>query len=177
MQKNKRLLSVVYTAVFAALIAVMTSQIKFSTGINEGYLHFGDSMIYLASCVLPLPYALAAAAIGGATADILAGAAIWAVPTATIKILNALPFALVFALKKTNQPKKMLNIYTGFMPILSGLITVFGYLLAEGLMYTFPTAWASVPISCIQAVGSAIIYYIAVLALDKLNFKSKMYRL
>lgn len=176
MRKNKQLLNIVYTAVFAALIAAITSQIKFSTGINEGYIHFGDAMVYLGACVLPLPYALAAAAIGGATADILAGAAVWAVPTAMIKALTALPFALVFALKKSNQPKNILNIYTGFMPIVAGLITIFGYFLAEGLMYTFPTAWVSVPINCIQAVGSAFVYYMAAFSLDKLNFKSKMYR-
>lgn len=59
------LLNLVKAAVFAALIAVMTAYIKFNTGINDGYLHFGDSMIYLAACILPLPYAMAAAAIGG----------------------------------------------------------------------------------------------------------------
>lgn len=50
------LLNLVKAAVFAALIAVMTAYIKFNTGINDGYLHFGDSMIYLAACILPLPY-------------------------------------------------------------------------------------------------------------------------
>ena len=39
------LLNLVKAAVFAALIAVMTAYIKFNTGINDGYLHFGDSMI------------------------------------------------------------------------------------------------------------------------------------
>lgn len=176
MKKNNHLLNVVYASVFAALITVMTSQISIKTGINDGYLHFGDAMIYLASCMLPLPYALAAASIGGGIADIIAGAAVWAVPTAIIKALNALPFALVFTLKKAKQPNKILNIYTGFMPIVSGIITIFGYLLAEGIMYTFPTAWTSVPISCVQAGGSALIYYIAAFALDKVKFKSRMYK-
>ena len=138
------LLNLVKAAVFAALIAVMTAYIKFNTGINDGYLHFGDSMIYLAACILPLPYAMAAAAIGGFCADILAGAAAWAPFTAIIKALNVLPFAL------------------------------FGYLLAEGLLYSFPTALTSVPFSIIQAVGSAIIYYIAAPALDKVKFKTKL---
>ena len=84
------LLNLVKAAVFAALIAVMTAYIKFNTGINDGYLHFGDSMIYLAACILPLPYAMAAAAIGGFCADILAGAAAWAPFTAIIKALSNL---------------------------------------------------------------------------------------
>lgn len=100
------LLNLVKAAVFAALIAVMTAYIKFNTGINDGYLHFGDSMIYLAACILPLPYAMAAAAIGGFCADILAGAAAWAPFTAIIKALNALPFALVYTCHATKSPNK-----------------------------------------------------------------------
>lgn len=171
---KKQLFNLVKAAIFAAIIAVMTAYIKFNTGINEGYLHFGDSMIYLSACVLPLPYAMAAAAIGGGMADLLAGAAIWAPFTAVIKALNAVPFAFVYTAKITKSPNKLLNKATIGMPVLSGLITVFGYLLAEGLLYTFPTAWASVPFSTIQAVGSAIIYYVAAAALDKVNFKTKI---
>lgn len=173
---KKQLYNLVVAAVFAALIAVMTAYIKFNTGINDGYLHFGDSMIYLASCILPLPYAMAAAAIGGFTADILAGAAVWAPFTAIIKALNALPFALVYTCHWTKKPNKLLNKVTAPMPVVSGLITIFGYLLAEGLLYSFPSAWTSVPFSIIQATGSAILYYIAAAALDKVNVKSRIYK-
>ena len=176
MRNKKSIINLAMGAVFAALIALMTSQIKMPTGINEGYLHFGDCMIYLAACTLPLPYALLAAAIGGATADILAGAAVWAIPTAIIKAINALPFALIYKLKLTKSPQRILNKQTAFMPLVSGFVTVFGYLLAEGLMYSFRTAWMSAPLSCVQALGSAIIWYIAAAALDKMNFKSKIYK-
>ncbi len=175
-KKKNRLYLTVTTALCAAIIAVMTAFIKFNTGINDGYLHFGDSMIYLSACILPTPYAMLAAAIGGAIADLLAGAAVWAPFTAVIKAFNALPFALVYSLKATKKPEKILNKTTAVMPIVSGIITVFGYLLAEGLLYTFPTAWISVPFSCIQATGSAIIYYLAAAALDKTNFKSRISR-
>ena len=139
------LLNLVKAAVFAALIAVMTAYIKFNTGINDGFC-----------------------------ADILAGAAAWAPFTAIIKALNALPFALVYTCHATKSPNKILNKTTAFMPLVSGLITIFGYLLAEGLLYSFPTALTSVPFSIIQAVGSAIIYYIAAPALDKVKFKTKL---
>lgn len=175
-KQTKRLFYAVVTAVFAALIAVMTAYIKMNTGINNGYLHFGDSMIYLAACTLPLPYAMLAAAIGGGMADILAGVAVWAPFTAVIKALNVLPFALVYACKWTKSPHKLLNAATAPMPVASGLITVFGYLLAEGILYTFPTAWTSVPISIIQAAGSAAIFYAAAIALDKINFKSRIFK-
>ena len=141
MRKTKK---IAYTALFAALIAVCTAFIKFNTGINSGYLHFGDALIYFASCILPLPYAAAAAAIGGAIADIMAGAALWAPATAVIKALNVIPFIL---------NKKI-------APVLSGVITVAGYFLAESILYSFESAVLSVPFSLIQAVGSAVIYYV-----------------
>lgn len=172
--KTNHLYLIVTTALCAAIIAVMTAFVKFNTGINDGYLHFGDSMIYLSACILPLPYAMIAAAIGGGLADILAGAAVWAPFTAVIKALNAVPFALMYTLKVTKKPNKILNKATAGMPVVSGLITVFGYLIAEGILYTFPSAWTSVPFSIIQAVGSAIIYYIVAVALDKMSFKSKI---
>lgn len=174
MKNKQKIINIALTSVFAALIAMLTSQIRIPTGINEGYLHFGDAMIYLAACSLPLPYGLLAASIGGALADILADAAVWAPATAIIKALNVLPFALIYTCRLTKSPNRILNKSTALAPLISGVITVLGYLLAEGIMYTFPSALTSVPISCIQAVGSAVIYYAAAAALDKLNFKSKI---
>lgn len=173
---KKQLIHLVSAAVFAALIAVFTAYVSIKTGINDGYLHFGDSMIYLAACILPMPYAMAAAAIGGALADILGGAAVWAPFTAVIKALNVVPFALVYVCKWTKSPQRILNKTTAFMPIVSGLITIFGYLLAEGLLYTFPSAWTSVPFSIVQAMGSAVIFYIAAAALDSVGIKKRLYR-
>lgn len=173
---KKQLINLVSAAVFAALIAVFTAYVSVKTGINDGYLHFGDSIIYLAACILPMPYAVAAAAIGGALADILGGAAMWAPFTAIIKALNVVPFALVYVCKRTKSPQKILNKTTAFMPIVSGFITIFGYFLAEGLLYTFASAAVSMIASCIQAAGSAVIYYIAAAALDKVNMKNRLYR-
>ena len=45
---KKQLINLVSAAVFAALIAVFTAYVSVKTGINDGYLHFGDSIIYLA---------------------------------------------------------------------------------------------------------------------------------
>ena len=70
-QKVSRLTS---TALFAALICVTTAYIfHIPFGVNGGYVHIGDSLIYLAAAFLPTPYAMFAGAIGGAMADILTG--------------------------------------------------------------------------------------------------------
>lgn len=175
-KKVQQLRLISLTALFTALTAVATAFIKINTGINEGYLHFGDSVIYLAACILPLPYACLAAAVGGGIADLLAGAAVWTPITAVIKALNVLPFAVIYSANITKNPSKIVNKATVAMPVLSGLITVFGYLLAEGFMYSFPSALTSVPFSIIQAAGSAAVYWILGASLDKLNFKNRLFK-
>lgn len=164
--KNNKVKRVCITGLMAALVCVATAFIKMPTGINSGYLHFGDSMIYLAGCLLG-PWASLAAAIGGALADVISGAPQWAPATAVIKALNAVPFILVC--RKTNH--KIITKWTVPMTVVSGLITIGGYLLAEGIMYSFPTAITSVPFSCIQAVGSAIVFIIVGAVLDKIKIQ------
>ncbi|MCM1544050.1 MAG: TIGR04002 family protein [Ruminococcus sp.] len=174
-KEMKMLIDLCTAGLMAAVIALFTAFVKFPTGINSGYLHVGDSMIYLAGCLIG-PYGIIASAIGGALADIIAGSAVWAIPTAIIKVLNCVPFVIAsHYYQKKNGKLKIINKYTAPMVLLSGIITIFGYLLAEGLMYTFPAALPSVPYSVVQAVGSAIIFIIAGLALDKANI-SKLIR-
>lgn len=169
--KKSSLKKITLTAMFAALVAVMTAFIKVPTGINEGYLHFGDSMIYLAGCLLG-PYAAIAASIGGGLADILAGAAVWALPTAIIKACNSVPFIIATAYYvKRKDSHKIIHLSTILMTVVSGLITIFGYLLAEGLMYSFPSALTSVPFSIIQSLGSAIIFILVGYALDAIKIQ------
>lgn len=173
--KNKKLYYSVSAALFTAIITVSTAYIKFNTGINNGYLHFGDSIIYLAACIIPAPYSLFCAALGGALADVLAGSAVWAPFTAIIKALNALVFVLVLKYKN-KKDNKIMSVKSAVAGVISGFVTVFGYLIAEGLLYTFPTAWTSVPFSIIQAAGSLIIFIIAASALDRIEFKKRFFK-
>ena len=161
--------NICFTGLMAAMITVCTAFIKIPTGINAGYLHFGDSMIYISGCFLG-PWAFIASALGGAMADILAGSPQWAAATAIIKALNALPFVIVSSVyRKKHGRIRIVNKYTLLVTVLSGLITVFGYLLAESIMYSFPSALTSVPFSIIQAVGSAIIFAVLGKIIDKID--------
>ncbi len=170
MRNKKSILRITYTAIFSAIIMLFTTLIRISTGFGEGYIHLGDSVIYLCACVLPFPYCIIAAALGGALADVLAGFAIWSVPTAIIKALIALPFALVA--KKT--PNKILNKKTAFIPAVSGAVSIVGYFVAECILYSVASATLSILGNVIQTVGSAIIFYVMAIALDKMNFKRRI---
>lgn len=171
MKKKESLFRKTYTAVFSAIILLSTMLIKFSTGLGEGYIHFGDCFIYLSACVLPLPYCLIAGALGGALADILGSYAIWTIPTAIIKMLIALPFAITC---KNNKSNKILNKKTALMPVVSGIITILGYFFAECILYSVASATLSLIGNTIQAVASGVLFYIVATALDKINFKRRI---
>ena len=91
---NVKLIAI--TAMCAALITVTTAFIKIPSPL--GYSHAGDSRIYLAASILPGPFGIIASSIGGALADLISGYPHWAIPTAIIKAINAVPFVLSLSL-------------------------------------------------------------------------------
>lgn len=175
--KSNKTKNIVMAAMFTAIITVMTAYFHINTGVNFGYVHFGDSVIYLAACILPPPYALFAASAGGALADIISGAPIWAVPTAIIKALNIVPFLIVMKhLRKKGKDNRIISAGTAVAAIISGIITIAGYFIAEGLLFSFTSAaLASILRGIIQPIGSAVIFYGIGLALDKAKCKSILY--
>ncbi len=168
---KKSVLKITYTAFFTALTVLAISVIKFSTGLGEGYIHFGDSIIYITACVLPFPYCIISAALGGALADILSGFAVWALPTAIIKASIVLPLAIIC---KRNDSVKILNKRTVLMTVVSGIITVVGYFIAECILYSVESATLSILGNLIQAVASAILFCVIAAALDKFKFKQQI---
>ena len=109
MNRQNNLRFTTLTAMLAALIVVTTAYIKIPAPL--GYIHIGDSMVYLAAVLLPGHYGFLAASVGGALADLLAGYPQWALPTAIIKSLNVLPFFLVrLAIKKADRFDRIVNL-------------------------------------------------------------------
>ena len=157
-QKPVTLLTV--TGLFAAIITLMTAYIcHIPYGANGGYIHFGDALIYVAAVILPRPYAMAAAAIGGGLADLLT-APMWAPATIIIKMLITLPF--------TSKNGRMLNGRNIIAPFLAG------YYLAQGILFG---SWISVIVSfagsAVQSGGSAVIFLVLAGAMDKAHIKNK----
>ena len=155
----------------AAMITVMTAYIcHVPVGANGGYIHFGDSLIYLAAVLLPGPYALAAAAIGGGLADLLT-APMWAPATIIIKMLITIPF--------TNRSTKIVTKRNVLATVIAYLISGTGYFIAEYIMFgnASVTFFISMSQSLIQSGGSAIFFVVFGLALDRMHAKSKLQNL
>jgi uncharacterized repeat protein (TIGR04002 family) len=159
------------TAIFAAMITLMTAYIcHIPDGINGGYIHFGDGLIYIAATLLPTPYALAAAAIGGGLADLLT-APMWAPATIIIKMLIALPF--------TRKKEKIINARNIAALFAAALISGAGYYLANAFfMGGFEGGFIAYLFSgnLVQSGGSAAVFIALGLVLDKIGFKKRFLR-
>ena len=158
------------SGMFAAIIYVLTAYLHIPK--VAGYTHAGDGMIYLAACILPTPYAVGAAAIGGALADGLSGFLIWMPATIVIKAVTALFF--------TNKKEKILNLRNILGIIPSLILCVVGYSLYEGIVMAkgfsksaIIAAFGQTPAYCIQVLASTILFILLAFALDKINFKRK----
>ncbi len=159
---------VAMTGVLAALITVFTAFfIRIPIGVNGGYVHFGDAVIYLSASLLPLPYAVAAAALGGGIADLLT-APIWALPTLLIKAMIVLPF--------TSKHNTLLCRRNYAAPVFALFITCLGYYAAEAILFgSVPALIASVTGNLVQAVGSALFYFVLAYGLDKMHLKARFF--
>ena len=156
------------TGIFAAMITLMTAYIcHIPDGINGGYIHFGDSLIYLAASLLPTSYAMAAAAIGGGMADLLT-APMWTLPTVIIKMLIALPF--------TCKKDRIINVHNTAATFLAFLISGVGYYMANAFfMGGFQAGIVAYLLGggLIQSGGSAVVFITAGLFLDRMGFKQR----
>ena len=158
---NKQLIYVVMAALFAAIITVVTASVlHIPTG--NGYIHLGDSFIFLAASLLPLPYAIAA---GAGLADALT-APIWVIATVIIKSLIVLPF--------TSKKDKIINARNLIALIPALIVTCVGYYLADRILFGAWGAFAPVIPNVIQVAANAAIYVIFGLALDAAGFKKKV---
>lgn len=167
-RSHQKILYLTTTALFAALVCIMTAYIfHIPVGSNNGYVHVGDAMIYLAASILPAPYAMIAGGLGGAMADLLT-APVWAPATFIIKMINVIPF--------TCKKDKIVNTQNVIALVLSGMITFIGYFIAEGIMFgTWAALIPSLLSGWVQPLGSAIVFLAVGTALDHIDFKRRFF--
>lgn len=167
MKQDRKIQYIAMTGILAAMITLMTAYVcHIPIGTSGGYIHFGDTLIYLGAVLLPTPYAIAAAVIGGGLADLLT-APMWAPATMIIKLLLVLPF--------TSKKEKLLTPRNLIALPICAVITCLGYYLAEYLLFgTWAVFFASIFPNFIQALGSAIFFVIFAGALQKVQFKNRI---
>ncbi|MCQ2487357.1 MAG: ECF transporter S component [Clostridia bacterium] len=151
------------TAVFSALVFIFTFFVKIPVG--PGYIHIGDSIIYLFACLVGGPWAMAAGALGATLADLVGGYAIYAPFTAISKPLIAIPLMLA---AKHSENGKIITVRTVVATLIAALITALSYFIAD-LVIARAYAFADIPRSFVQSGASTIAFIIFGLALQKVK--------
>lgn len=171
MNTNNKTKNIVLTALFASIICISINFIpKIPTGFNGGYIHLGDTFIYLGAVLLPTPYAILASAIGAGLADILAGGMIWVIPTIIIK-----PTMVLFFTSKSHKVLCKRNILA---LIFAGIVGCFGYYLAGAIISgNFIAPLASLYLEIIQPLVNSIIFILVAYAFDKISIKEKIFEI
>lgn len=161
------IVNLVTAALFAAAITVMTAyMLHIPIPGTGGYIHLGDTLIYLAACLLPVPYAAAAAAIGAGLADLLT-APVWVLPTLVIKAVLVLFF--------TNKGEKLLCRRNLAAIVIAGLFSPTAYALYNcamaGTMAAFVPQFLG---TLVQGIGSGALFLVIAPALDGVSLKERM---
>lgn len=101
----------IFTGLMTALVFLTTFLIKIPVPYTNGYIHLGDSMIFLSVLAVGPFYAAFAAGVGSMLADVAAGYVQYAVPTLVIKAMMALVMGMVM----TGTGKKRWFVSTGIV--------------------------------------------------------------
>lgn len=149
---DKKTRVLVMTALMAALIFVATYLIRIPNPATGGYSHLGDCMIFLAVVMLGRRSGAAAAAIGGALSDLLAGAAVWIVPTMVIKYVMAWMMGSVMKRKPENRTLQVVGAAAG------GAFQIVAYTLVKIALIGTTPAVASIPNVAIQTAVGVVIF-------------------
>lgn len=167
--------NVILAGVLAAMVCMATTFLHIPI-VGGGYVHLGDTVIYLTAALLPTPYAMAAAAVGAGLADVLV-APMWAPFTVVIKAVMALAF--------TAKKERFLCRRNAIAPLLAGVIGVAGYYVAEVVILwasggvlaaSAEAALLAVPYNAMQEVVGGIAFVLLAVALDRMDIKKRLQR-
>ncbi len=163
--KNNKIRLMCLSGIFTAIVFIFTAYLHIPS--HTGYTHVGDGFIYLAACMLPLPYAATVGALGALLADCLTGFAIWAPGSVIIKTLAVFCFS--------RKGKKIISLRNILGLIPAWIFCIGGYYLYEAIITgNFAVPLSGIPGYITQSVLSSVLFIAAGLALDKFNIKERI---
>lgn len=163
---NKFTKKLVMSALFAALVCVATFIIRIPSPLG-GYMNLGDAVVLLSGWMLSPLYAVAAAGLGSAIADLSSGYVAYAPITFLIKGLMA--FIACLILKVAKKKPTLGKIASA---VIAELVMIGGYYIFEGFYYhDFIAVLANVPANAIQGGCGIIIAMLLSTVFDKAKIK------
>jgi uncharacterized repeat protein (TIGR04002 family) len=163
--KKEQVRYMTLSGVFCALVFVFTAYLH--VPVHTGYAHMGDGLIYVASCILPLPYGIFVGGIGALLADALTGYAIWAPGSLIIKAATVLMFS--------RKGEKIISVRNILALIPAWILCIGGYYLYEGIITgNFVAPAAGVVGNLIQCAFSTALFIVIATVFDRLKIKNKL---
>lgn len=161
---NGKMKRMCLAGIFTAIVFVFTAYLHIPS--HTGYTHVGDAFIYIAACLLPLPYGMFVGAGGALLADCLTGFALWAPGSVIIKTA-----AVLFFSRKCHKIICLRNILA-LIP--AWVLCIGGYYLYEALITgNFAAPLAGIPGYITQCTLSTALFVVLGIAMDRLNIKEK----
>lgn len=137
MSNNDKTGKLVLTALMVCLVLLATYIIKIPSPFTQGYVHLGDTMIFLSVLLLGKKGGAAAAGLGSALADLMGGYAAYAPWTFIIKGLMAFIMGVFIEMM---LKKKKHHVKIGSVPlieilgmVIAGIVMVAGYAIVDGV--------------------------------------------
>ena len=170
--KHEQIYQLSLAGLLTGLILTSTIMFRIPMPFTNGYVHLGDTMIFLAVLVLGKKYGCLAAGIGSALADLLAGYTHYVPWTFAIKALMALMIGIAlehFAKNSSfsnHSAKARLLEAVALIP--AGLEMIVGYYVAASIMRgNWVTPLLSVPGNIAQYIVGAAVAAILAAALQQ----------
>lgn len=156
MNNNNRAFELVLTGMLTALILAATIIIRIPVSSTNGYVHLGDTVIYLTVLAVGRKKGAFATGTGSALADLLSGYAHYVPWTFVIKALMAFVMGTVIDHMKKSGTYRLggrRSLQELFAMSLAGLEMTVGYYIAASIMYAnWVTPLLSVPGNIAQFV-------------------------
>jgi len=166
---NKKILRLCTAALLMALTVVVTAfgSVQVPKSLFGGYIHLGDTVVFLCAYFLGSWYGAAVGGLGGALSDLIV-AAVWAPGTLFIKAFMGLTAGLMF-----KKSKGTLSIVLAML--IPGAIMVVGYYFYEWLILgSFISAGFDILPNVLQAVISILAASICIPLLNKVSSVSSL---
>ncbi|MBQ9518542.1 MAG: ECF transporter S component [Firmicutes bacterium] len=160
MERKFNTKDITLTAVFAALVFLMTYTLKIPA--PSGYTHLGDCMIFIAVLLLGTKRGALAGGIGAALADALGGYTHYILPTFFIKAIMAVIMGY-FTYKVFKDKSR--GWFIG--AVIGGAAQVFLYTVIKIPMYDLAYALSRLPGNILQTGTGIAIAAVIIAVLDK----------
>ncbi len=166
--KKMNLKQLVLAGLMAAMVLIGTMIIQVPTP-TRGYIHLGDTIVYLAGIILGPVTGGLSAAVGSFLADLLSGYAHYAIPTFLIKGFDAFLVGTIYHRFIGEGEVTMVRrtLVFGTAVVAGGIVMVGGYYFYEALLYGAVPALAGIPGNITQALGGGLLALPILLALEK----------